>query len=48
MRLLQIIADPLKIREQVKVVHPFGVTTHDINEEIEEEVVNIITLPFPS
>ena len=47
MRPIQIIADPLKIRGQVKVAHPFGVTTPKLNEEIEEEVVDIISLPTP-
>ena len=46
-RLLHIIVDPLEIREEVKVVHPTGSTTPELNEEIEEEVGNIIALPFP-
>ena len=48
MRLLQIIADTLKIRGQIKVVHPIGVNNLKLNEEMEEEVVEQITLPFPS
>ena len=37
MRLLQIIANPLKIRGQIQVVHPFGVANPELNEEMEEE-----------
>ena len=47
MRPLQIIADPLKIKGHIQVVHPVGVTTPKLNEEREEEVVDIIALPFP-
>ena len=36
MRPLQIIADPLKIRGQVQVVHPIGITIPVLNEEIDE------------
>ena len=46
-RSLQIIADPLKIRGQVQVVDSIGVTTPELNEEIEEEVGDITALPSP-
>ena len=47
MRPLQIIADPLKIKGQVLVVHHAGVTNPELNEEIEEEVGDTIALSFP-
>ena len=47
MRPLQIIADPPKIRRQVQVVHPVGVTNPELTKEIEEEVDDIKALPFP-
>ena len=47
MRPLQIIANPLKIRGQVQVVHPTGETNPALNEEIEEEVGNLIAASFP-
>ena len=37
----QIITGLLKIREQVQPAHPIGITTPELNEEIEEEVFDI-------
>ena len=47
MGLLQIIADPLEIMVQIQVVHPIGVTSPELNEEIEEEVGVQAALPIP-
>ena len=46
MRPLQIIADPLKMRGQVQGEHPIDIANSKLNEEIEEEVGDLIALPF--
>ena len=47
MRPLQILASPLKIRGHIQIVHPMGVNNLELNEEMEEEIVEQIALPFP-
>ena len=47
MRPLQIIADPLKTREQIQVLHPIGLFNPELNEEIEEEVGDTLHYPMP-
>ena len=44
---LQTIADPLKIKGKIQVLYTIGVTNPQLNGEIEEEVGDLIALPFP-
>ena len=47
MKPLQIIANYLKIRGQIQVLNPIILINPELNEELEEEVGDLIALPFP-
>ena len=47
MKHLKILADPLKVRGQIQVIHHQGVNDSDLDGEMEEEVVEQVALPFP-